>query len=174
MFLSSSAKIRIILSIASPIAVEVSNCSFIEINVTLWSFNSWYIAAKSRRFRETRSTFQTIRCENSPDLTRDIISWKCGRSVFFAEYPSSSKTTWSSSPRNLQYSFNFFRWNGRLSLSTWYLVETRTYKAAFFFVQIFRCFFILAYAINSPFPQAPKKGYKKESRLIFLAFFAII
>ena len=35
MLRSSSAKIRIIFSIASPIAVEVSNCSFIEMKVTL-------------------------------------------------------------------------------------------------------------------------------------------
>ena len=85
MFLSSSAKIKMIFNIASPMAVEVSNCSFIEIKVTRWSFNSSYMAAKSRRFLEILSTFQTMICENSPALTRFIISWKCGRSVFFAE-----------------------------------------------------------------------------------------
>ena len=51
------------------------------------------MAAKSSRFRLIRSIFQTSMCVNSPVLTRAIIRWKSGRSVFLAEYPGSSKMT---------------------------------------------------------------------------------
>ena len=58
-FRSSSAKTRMIRSIASPIAVLVSNCSFLEIKVTPRFLSSWYMAVKSSRFRLIRSIFQT-------------------------------------------------------------------------------------------------------------------
>ncbi len=41
----SSAKTRMIFSMASPIAVEVSNCSFLETKVTPSSLSSWYFGS---------------------------------------------------------------------------------------------------------------------------------
>ena len=80
-FLSSSANTKIIFSIASPIAVEVSNCSLREINVTLYFFNSSYISEKSLKFLLIRSIFHTIKWVNSPILILFIISWYAGLSV---------------------------------------------------------------------------------------------
>ena len=53
-------------NMSSPIAVLVSNCSFFETKVTPRSLSSWYISAKSRRFLEIRSIFQTRRCVYVP------------------------------------------------------------------------------------------------------------
>ena len=75
MLRSSSAKTRMIFSMASPIAEEVSNCSFLETKTMPSFFSSAYMAAKSRRFRLIRSIFQTSRWENSPVRTRAIMRW---------------------------------------------------------------------------------------------------
>ena len=92
---------------------------------------------------------------------QSIIFWKLGRSVFFAEYPSSSNIWYSSMSYILQYSFNFLRCNGRLSLSTWYLVETRTYKAAFRLIWpgVWPAFFL---GMVPPFPGIRKKAQKRK------------
>lgn len=58
---SSSANTRMMRNMASPMALDVSNCSFLETNVQLNFFNSSYMAAKSRRLRLMRSIFQTQR-----------------------------------------------------------------------------------------------------------------
>ena len=43
-----------------------ANCSFFETKVTPRFLSSWYISAKSRRFLEIRSIFQTRRCVYVP------------------------------------------------------------------------------------------------------------
>lgn len=72
----------------------------------------------------------------------------------------------------LQYSFSFLRCIGRLSLSTWCLVDTRTYKAAFRLIwpRAGPAFFL---GMVPPFPGIRKRR-KKESLLIFTASHAII
>ena len=87
---SSSANTRIIFKIASPIAVDVSNCSFSEINVTRYFLNSSYMREKSTRFRLIRSILCTTTFSTLPALMSAIMRWKPGRSVFFPETPASS------------------------------------------------------------------------------------
>ena len=92
-FRSNSANTRIILRIASPIALEVSNCSFSEIKVTLLYLKSSYMREKSTRFREMRSILYTITWDTCPDFTFSIIRSNAGRFVFFPDFPASSNTS---------------------------------------------------------------------------------
>ena len=71
---SSSAKIRIMRIMASPMAEEVSNCSFLETKVTPRDCSSSCMAAKSIRLRLIRSIFQTTRWVNSPVRMRSIMA----------------------------------------------------------------------------------------------------